>query len=228
MTGDALDAPRIHPTAILEEDVIVGAGTAIWDHAHLRAGVRIGRSCIVGGKSYLGPGVRVGDLVKINACAYLCYGVTIEDGCMIAAHVVFTNDATPRAADLEQGRLLASTPSAATQHTTVRRGASVGANATVGPGIVLGEFCMVGMGSVVTRDVPAHGLVVGNPGRLIGLVDRAGRKVAELVDGRLPPEGTVIDCGDGTHLRAISGRMVLECGGSSTDTDRKSASDSLS
>jgi acetyltransferase-like isoleucine patch superfamily enzyme len=228
MNGDAPEGVRIHPTAIVEESVVIGAGTAIWDHAHLRAGVRIGRSCIVGGKSYLGPDVQVGDLVKINANVYLCYGVTIEDGCMIAAHVVFTNDATPRAADLDQGRLLASTPTAATLRTTVRRGASIGANATIGPGLELGEYSMVGMGSVVTRDVPAHGLVIGNPGRLVGLVDRAGRKVVALADGRLPPEGTVIDCGDGSHLRAISGRMVLESKGSSADTERRRPSDSLS
>ncbi len=194
------DEPRIHPTARLEEDVVVGARTAIWDHAHLRRGARVGRDCILGEKAYLAPGVVVGDLVKINACAYLCAGVTVEDGCMIAAHVVFTNDVTPRATDPLVRRLRNSEPGPHTRSTVVRRGATIGANATIGPGLELGSFCMVGMGAVVTRDVPAHALVVGNPARVVGLVDREGAKVLNCDDTTFPASGTKVPCSDGGWL----------------------------
>lgn len=203
---------QIHPTAILEADVTIGQGTAIWDGAHLRAGVRVGRDCIVGEKAYLGPGVQVGDLVKINACAYLCTGVTVEDGCMIAAHAVFTNDLSPRAADPELRTLRDSAPGEHTRSTVVRAGATVGANATIGPGVELGRFCMVGMGAVVTRSVPAHGLVLGNPARLVGLVARDGTKVLACDEHRLPLAGTKVACPDGGHLEVAETDVSWEPG----------------
>src|SRR5690606_39985081 len=128
-----VSAPFVHPTAIVEDGVRIGAGSAIWDHVHLRRNATIGRGCIVGEKTYVAYDVVIGDLVKINACVYVCAGVTIEDGCMIAAHVVFTNDRTPRATDAEVTRLLPSEPGADLPRTVVRRGATLGANATVGP-----------------------------------------------------------------------------------------------
>ncbi|MBL8747790.1 MAG: N-acetyltransferase [Planctomycetes bacterium] len=189
---------RIHPTAIVESGVVIGPRTAIWDGVHVRAGARIGRDCIVGEKTYVAYDVRIGDLVKINACVYVCAGVEIEDGVMVAAHTVFTNDRFPRATDPDLGGLLTSAPTDATLTTRVRRGATIGANCTIGPGIELGEFCMVGMGSVVTADVPAHALVLGNPARLAGLVCRCGEPVARAVAGTVP-------CG--TH-RCACGRSV--------------------
>lgn len=174
---------RIHPTAIVEPKVQIGTGTAIWDGAHVRSGATIGHDCIVGEKTYVAYDVRIGDLVKLNACVYVCAGVEIEDGVMVAAHTVFTNDRFPRAADPELRHLLPSAPTAATLSTRVRRGASIGANCTIGPGVELGEFCMVGMGSVVVRDVPPHALVLGNPARLAGVVCRCGELVARAVAG---------------------------------------------
>ena len=116
--------------------------------------------------------------------------------------MVFTNDVTPRATDPGVTHLLDSGPGPAMLETVVRRGASVGANATVGPGLELGAFCMVGMGAVVTRDVPAHGLVVGNPARLVGLLARDGTRVWRSgPDHALPPAGTRIPCPDGGALR---------------------------
>lgn len=181
-------APRIHPTALVEADVHLGAGTCVWDGVHIRRGARLGRDCIVGEKTYIAYDVRIGDLCKLNACVYVCAGVQLEDGVMVAAHTVFTNDLHPRATDPELRGLLTSAPTAATLTTHVRRGATIGANCTIGPGLELGAFCMVGMGSVVTADVPPHGLVVGNPARLVGAVCRCGEVVARAV-GHVVPAG---------------------------------------
>jgi acetyltransferase-like isoleucine patch superfamily enzyme len=187
--------PRVHPTALVEEGVELGAGTAVWDSAHVRRGARIGRDCIVGEKAYIAYDVVVGDLCKLNACVYLCAGVTLESGVMVAAHAVFTNDLLPRATDPDVMALQTSAPTAATLTTVVRRGATIGANATIGPGLELGAFCMVGMGSVVTADVPPHGLVVGNPARVVGAVCRCGEVVARAVAGVVPHGEHRCSCG---------------------------------
>lgn len=179
-------APQIHPTAIVEADVQIGVGTSVWDGVHIRRGAQIGRSCIVGEKTYVAYDVRIGDLCKLNACVYVCAGVEIDDGVMVAAHTVFTNDIAPRAADPDLRGLQTSAPTAATLRTHVGSGTSIGANCTIGPGLELGAFCMVGMGSTVTRNVPPHGLVVGNPARLVGAVCRCGHKVVSAVRGSVP------------------------------------------
>jgi len=188
-------APRIHPTALVEADVQLGPGTSVWDNVHIRRGARLGRDCIVGEKTYIAYDVRIGDLCKLNACVYVCAGVTLEAGVMIAAHTVFTNDLHPRATDPELRGLQTSEPTTATLTTTVRRGATIGANCTIGPGLELGAFCMVGMGSVVTADVPPHGLVVGNPARLVGAVCRCGEVVARAVGHVVPTGEHLCRCG---------------------------------
>jgi acetyltransferase-like isoleucine patch superfamily enzyme len=190
------DAPSIHETAIVEPDVTIGAGTSVWDGVHLRRGARVGRGCILGEKTYLAPAVVVGDLCKLNACVYLCAGVTLHDGVMLAAHTVFTNDALPRATDPDVAALRPSEPTAQTLRTTVCRGATVGANCTIGPGVTLGAWCMVGMGSVVTKDVPPHALVRGNPARQVGRVCACGAVVCRAdADGALPAGPHRCGCG---------------------------------
>lgn len=165
----------IHPTALIEADVEIGAGSQIWDHVHIRQGARIGRNCIVGEKTYIASQVQIGNHVKINACVYICALVTIEDLVMISAHTVFTNDKLPRAFAPDLSGLATSAVTDETLPTLVRRGATIGANATIGCGIEIGTFAMIGMGSVVTRSVADHALVVGNPARQRGYVCVCGQ-----------------------------------------------------
>ncbi len=161
---------RIHPTAIVEEGAEIGSGTSIWDNAHVRAPCRIGRDCIIGGKSYIAYGVEIGDGVKINASVYICTAVTIEENVMVSAGVTFTNDRFPRAFDHRTMSPAPSEPNEETLATVVRSGATIGAAATIGPGIEIGRYAMIGMGSVVTKPVAAHALVHGNPARVHGWV----------------------------------------------------------
>ena len=170
-------AAKIHPDARLEEGVQIGDGTAVWHGVHIRERSVVGRSCILGEGTYIAYDVRIGDLVKINTQVYVCTGVTIGDGCLIAAHVVFTNERAPRATDPAITALRASAPTERTERTEVGRGATIGANATIGPGVSLGDYCMVGMGAVVTVDVPAHGLVVGQPAKASGWVCGCGMRL---------------------------------------------------
>ena len=166
---------RIHPTALIEEGVRVGQRTSVWDNVHIRHGATIGRDCIIGEKTYIAYDVAIGDLVKINAFVYICAGVTIEDMVMISAGTVFTNDRFPRAARPDGSALLESEPTEDTLATTVRRGVTIGANATIGPGVELGEYSMVGMGAVVTRSVLSLQLVIGCPARPAGWVCVCGQ-----------------------------------------------------
>jgi acetyltransferase-like isoleucine patch superfamily enzyme len=172
-------AARIHPTAIIEAGVTIGAETRIWNSVHIRRGATIGRSCIIGEKTYIAYEVVIGSHVKLNANVYICAGVRVEDFCMIAAHTVFTNDKLPRAGNVELSGLETSDPTEDTLETLVRRGVTIGANATIGPGITLGEFCMVGMGSVVTQSVPPHQLVAGNPAKFHAWVCVCGQVMAK-------------------------------------------------
>lgn len=169
--------PRVHPTAIVEPGVEIGAGTSIWDNVHIRGPARLGADCIVGEKTYVAYGVEIGSCVKINAQVYVCTGVTIRDRVMIAAGVIFTNDRYPRAFDVSGSGLADSGPNEDTLATTVEEGVTIGAGAVIGPGVTIGAYAMVGMGAVVTGDVPPHALVFGNPARVRGWVCICGQPV---------------------------------------------------
>ncbi len=171
---------KVHPTALIEAGVEIGSRTAIWNNVHIRAGAKIGSDCIIGEKSYIAYGVRVGSFVKINAFVYICAGVTIEDFVMVSAGTVFTNDKFPRAFSPDMKTLAVSFPTEETLPTLVKKGATIGANVTVGSGLQIGEFAMIGMGSVVTETVPAFYLVYGNPARHRGYVCRCGFVLKKL------------------------------------------------
>jgi len=207
----APDRPAfVHPTAIVEEGVTIGAGTSIWDHAHLRRGAAVGRQCIVGGKSYVAGGVTIGDRVKINAFVYLCAGVTLEDGVMVSAGTVFTNDRSPRATTPDLETLRPSEPDAHTRPTRVREGATLGAGCVVGSGIEIGRFAMVGMGSLVTKSVPDFHLAIGHPAVSSGAVCRCGEVVARFAGGQDFPDARCAACG---RRYAIAGGRVTEKAG---------------
>jgi acetyltransferase-like isoleucine patch superfamily enzyme len=193
---------RVHSTAMVEEGVTIGDGTSVWDNVHIRGPSRIGRDCIIGEKTYIAYGVSIADKVKINAFVYIPTGVTIEAGVMISAGTIFTNDRFPRAATNDLSSLRGSGPDDHTEETHVRAGATVGAGARIGPGLEIGAFAMVGMGAVVTRSVPPHTLVVGNPARAVGLVCRCGEPVfrgtpTDATEG----QGTCPACGDAFAIR---------------------------
>lgn len=201
----------VHPTAIIEPGVVIGRNTAIWDNVHIRHSTHIGEECIVGEKTYIAYGVRIGDRVKINAFVYICTAVTIERGVMIAAGTVFTNDRFPRATTTDLLHLRPSDPDEETLPTLVREGATIGAQATIGCGLTIGRFAMIGMGSVVTRDVPDYYLVAGNPARPLGVVCACGHAIARADDLKhvRPIARTCDACGtryeiDGLRVHAMT------------------------
>jgi UDP-2-acetamido-3-amino-2,3-dideoxy-glucuronate N-acetyltransferase len=202
---------RIHPTAIIEEDVTLGAGTSVWDNVHIRRGARLGEQCIVGGKTLIAYDVEIGSRVKINSAAYICNGVTIEDGVMISAGVIFTNDRFPRAANNDLTLLRSSAPDEHTLATVVREGATIGAGAIIGCDLTIGRFAMIGMGSVVTRSVPDFHLVIGNPARSIGCVCRCGQPLAKW-DEYTSGESMQVQCAECGWEYEISGQCVVERG----------------
>ena len=168
---------RIHPTASIEEGVTIGPHSSVWDSVHIRQGAAIGHHCIIGEKSYVAYDVRIGNFVKINAFVYIPTGVTIEDKAMISAGCIFVNDKYPRAFDYCKNEPVSSSPNEETLETCVREGATIGAAVTVLGGLEVGRFALVGAGSVVTRSVPDHALVVGNPLRQIGWVCVCGQRL---------------------------------------------------
>lgn len=205
----AMNGVRIHPTAIVEAGVSIGPGSSVWDSVHIRGPeTTIGSDCIIGEKSYVAYGVNIGDRVKINAMVYICTAVTIETGVMISASTTFTNDRFPRATMPDLLQLRSSAPDEKTLPTLVRAGATIGAACTIGPGLTIGKWAMVGMASVVTRDVPDYGLVIGAPARLVGFVCMCGEPILKFPAGQ-PPVSAKAHCHEcGQHYAIEGGRVV--------------------
>ena len=175
---------RIHASADVEDEVSVGAGTAIWHRAQLRRGARIGRDSIVGRDAFIDEDVVLGDRVKIQNGALVYHGVTVGDGVFIGPGAILTNDRNPRAVTAA-GDLARAADWTVTE-TRIEDGASIGAGAVVVAGADIGRFAMVGAGAVVTKPVASHALVVGNPARRLGWVCACGQRLVDA-DGRPAP-----------------------------------------
>lgn len=199
---------RIHPTANIEANVQLGDGTSVWDSAHIRHDTVLGEQCIVGGKSLIACDVRIGNRVKINSNAYICNGVTIEDGVMVSAGTIFTNDRFPRATTPDLKELRSSDPDEHTLPTVVREGATIGAGCIIGCNLEIGRWAMIGMGSIVTKSIPDFCLAVGTPARVVGVVCRCGEPVHRFAEN---PSSTRVDvtCRCGLSY-SISGHSVVD------------------
>lgn len=162
----------VHPSADVSPDAVIGAGTKIWQSCQVREGARIGELCVLGKGVYVDKEVSIGNKCKIQNEVTIYQGVRLEDGVFCGPHSVFTNDLRPRA--INPDKSLQGADDWSIKETLVKTGASIGANATILCGIVVGKWAMVGAGAVVTSDVPDHGLIYGNPAQLHGFVCKCG------------------------------------------------------
>lgn len=165
----------IHASADVAPDARIGERTSIWNRAHVREGAVIGADCVVGTDAYIDVGVHIGDRVKIQNGALVYHGVTVESGVFIGPGAILTNDRYPRAITAEG--VLATADDWTVDTIVLRHGSSIGAGAIIVAGTDVGRFATVGAGAVVTRAVPDHALVAGNPARLLGWVCACGRRL---------------------------------------------------
>jgi len=161
---------QIHSTAIVDQGAVIGAGTRVWHWVHICAGARIGARCSFGQNVFVGNDVLIGDNVKVQNNVSIYDAVTLEDDVFCGPSMVFTNVNNPRSHVSRKNEY---------RRTVVRRGASIGANATVVCGHEIGAYAFIGAGSVVTRDVPAYALMVGSPARRIGWMCQCGERLGD-------------------------------------------------
>ena len=185
----------IHETAVVDEGAEVGAGTKVWHFCHLMAKAQVGAECSLGQNVYVGDNAVIGDGTKIQNNVSVYQGVVCEEEVFLGPSMVFTNVINPRSGVVRRDEY---------RQTLVRKGASIGANATILCGITIGQYAFVGAGAVVTKDVPDHALVVGNPARQTGWMSRRGHRMPE------PDEEGVTACPEtGERYRLRDGIMSL-------------------
>jgi len=160
----------IHESSFVDENVQIGKGTKIWHFSHIQSGGVIGVGCILGQNVNVGNNVKMGNYCKIQNNVSIYEGVELEDYVFCGPSMVFTNIRLPRS-EFPQGG------SEFYEKTLVKKSASIGANATIICGVTIGRYALIGSGAVVTKDVPDFSLVVGNPGKVIGLIDKKGNRV---------------------------------------------------
>lgn len=165
-----------HESAYVDENCIIGEGTKIWHFSHIQSGAKIGKKCVFGQNVNVGNNVSIGDFCKVQNNVSIYEGVTLEDYVFCGPSMVFTNILDPKCKYPQVGAQFY-------VKTLVKEGASIGANATIVCGITLGKHCLIGAGSVVTKDVPDYALVVGVPGKILGWVSEAGKRLNFDKDG---------------------------------------------
>jgi UDP-2-acetamido-3-amino-2,3-dideoxy-glucuronate N-acetyltransferase len=158
-----------HSTAVIDEGAIIGDHTRIWHFCHVMPGAVIGERCQLGQNVFVDNNVRIGNGVKIQNNVSVYNGVVLEDDAFVGPSVVFTNVLNPRSFIERKAEF---------RPTLVKKGATIGANATIVCGVVIGQFAMIGAGAVVTKDVPDHALVLGNPAKQVGWVNEEGNKTS--------------------------------------------------
>jgi len=160
----------VHESSYVDDSALIGNGTKVWHFSHIQSGAKVGQNCSIGQNVNIANNVVVGDNVKIQNNVSVYEGVELEDYVFCGPSAVFTNIKLPRAEFPQRGRQYYA-------KTLVKKSASIGANATIVCGVTIGEYALIGSGAVVTKDVPPYSLVVGNPGRVIGTVDKRGNRV---------------------------------------------------
>ena len=181
-----------HPTAVVDEGCQIGKGTKIWHFTHIMPGCEIGESCNIGQNVVVSPGVRLGNNVKIQNNVSLYTGVICEDDVFLGPSMVFTNVVNPRSAVIRRDQYA---------QTVVKKGASIGANATIVCGHDIGEYAFIGAGAVVTKHVPPFALVVGNPARQTGWMSEYGHRL------HFDEKGNAVCPESGDHYRLENGTV---------------------
>jgi len=181
-----------HQTAVIDADCIIGKGTKIWHFSHIMPNCTIGEKCNIGQNVVVSPEVVLGNNVKIQNNVSIYTGVICEDDVFLGPSMVFTNIINPRSAIIRRDQYV---------ETRVKKGASIGANATIICGNTLGEYSLIGAGAVVTKEVPDYALIVGNPGRQIGWVSEYGHRL------NFDSEGKAVCPESGQKYRLIEGKV---------------------
>ena len=191
------EQPFIHESAYVDDGATVGAGTKIWHFCHVMSGAVIGARCSLGQNVVVMNGTRIGDNCKIQNNVSIYEGVELEDDVFCGPSMVFTNVLNPRSHVSRKHEY---------RQTRVRRGSSIGANATIVAGVTLGEYSFIGAGAVVTADVPDYALMVGVPARRIGWMCQCGERLSDSGEGRCPACGTEYERAGAVIRRRAVGR----------------------
>jgi UDP-2-acetamido-3-amino-2,3-dideoxy-glucuronate N-acetyltransferase len=200
-TAIATATDAVHPSAIVDDGAVLGPGTRVWHFSHVCGGARIGAGCSLGQNVFVGNDVLIGDRVKIQNNVSVYDAVTLEDEVFCGPSMVFTNVYNPRSGVVRKDQY---------RRTLVRRGASIGANATIVCGVTVGSYAFIGAGAVVKRDVPDFALMAGVPARQLGWISRFGERLALPLAGKgeaaCPHTGDhyVLDDGVCSLVRAAS------------------------
>lgn len=183
-----------HPSAIIDSGAVVGTGSKIWHFCHIMPEVIIGENCNLGQNVFIANGVRLGNNVKVQNNVSIYTGVTCEDDVFLGPSMVFTNVINPRSSVNRKNEY---------QRTFVRKGATIGANATIICGNSIGQYAFIGAGSVVVKDVPDFALMVGNPAKQIGWMSRYGQRL------NFDPDGLAICPESGEKYNLLDDRVVM-------------------